>query len=381
MKIVNCKVYKNGAFKKEDCIWTSGNKFSACSSEDIVLDGQGCYMIPGLIDIHFHGCAGVDFCDGNIEAIQRIAEYELKNGITSIHPATMTLSEDELIGISRSAKEFHERQIAQKEWLTKEAQLVGIYMEGPFISMKKKGAQNPLYIQNPDINMLGKLQKESGGLYRICAVAPEAEHAMEFIKEAKYEIRISVAHTMADYDTAKLAFEKGAKQVTHLYNAMPPFAHRAPGVIGAACDNENVMVEMICDGVHSHPSTIRTTFKMFGQERIIMISDSMMATGMPDGIYSLGGQEVQVCGNRATLTTDGAIAGSVTNLYNCMKFTVQEVGIPLEKIICCVTENPAKAIGIWERYGSIENDKYADFLLIDAELNIKHIVKYGKIVF
>ena len=186
---------------------------------------------------------------------------------------------------------------------------------------------------------------------------------------------------MADYDLATLAFAKGAKQVTHLYNAMQPFSHREPGLIGAACDKEDVMVEMICDGVHSHPATIRTTFKMFGQERIIMISDSMRAAGMPDGIYSLGGQEVKVCGRYATLTSSGAIAGSVTNLYECMRYAVRRAGIPVEKVVGCVTENPAKAVGIWENYGSIEEEKYADFLVIDKELKIKYIVKHGKVVY
>ena len=161
---------------------------------------------------------------------------------------------------------------------------------------------------------------------------------------------------------------------------MPPFTHRAPGVIGAACDNENVMVEMICDGVHLHPSTIRTSFKMFGKDRIILISDSMMATGKPDGIYSLGGQEVQVHGNKATLTVDGAIAGSVTNLFNCMKFTVKEAGLPFEEVVACATENPAKAVGLWEKYGSIDNGKYADCVIVDEDFNIRQIVKHGKTV-
>lgn len=253
-------------------------------------------------------------------------------------------------------------------------------MEGPFISMAKKGAQNPLYVHKPDAEMFRRLQKEADGLYHICVVAPEEPGAMEFIDEVKGEVRVSVAHTTADYDTASEAFAHGARQVTHLYNAMPPFTHRAPGVIGAACDNEEVMVEMICDGVHLHPSTIRTSFKMFGKERIIMISDSMMATGMPDGIYSLGGQEVQVHGNKATLTVDGAIAGSATNLFNCMRYAVKEAGLPFESVLKCVTENPARAAGIWEKYGSIESGKYADCVIVDADLNIRHIIKHGMLV-
>lgn len=380
MKIINGQVYSDGRFVAKE-VATREKEFAAESTDGQELDAAGCYVIPGLIDIHFHGCAGVDFCDGTVEAMRHMAEYEIKNGVTSIHPATMTLSEEELLGISKAASTFHKEQMEDEELLTKEAELVGIYMEGPFISMEKKGAQNPLYVHKPDAEMFRRLQKAADGLYHICVVAPEEPGAMEFIDDVKGEVRVSVAHTTADYDTAKAAFEHGARQVTHLYNAMPSFTHRAPGVIGAACDNEEVMVEMICDGVHLHPSTIRTSFKMFGKDRIILISDSMMATGMPDGIYSLGGQEVQVHGNKATLTVDGAIAGSATNLFNCMKFNVKEVGIPFEAAVQCATENPAKAVGIWEKYGSIEEGKYADCVIVDKELNIRHVVKHGKVVF
>lgn len=379
MKILNGLVWENGTFAEKE-VASEGAFFAADCTDENVIDAAGCYVIPGLIDIHFHGCAGVDFCDGTIEAMRHMAEYELKSGITSIHPATMTLSEEELKNISREAKTFYEQQQSDETLFEKEAELVGIYMEGPFVSMAKKGAQNPLYVHEPDTEMFRRLQKEAGGLYRVCVVAPEEKGAMEFIDEVKGEVRVSVAHTTADYDTASCAFLHGAKQVTHLYNAMPPFTHRAPGVIGAACDNENVMVEMICDGVHLHPSVIRTSFKMFGKERIILISDSMMATGMEDGIYSLGGQEVQVQGNKAVLTVDGAIAGSVTNLFDCMKYAVKEAGIPLHDAIFCASENPAKAVGIWEKYGSIESGKYADCLIVDKELQIKHIIKHGRLV-
>ncbi|MCI5872631.1 MAG: N-acetylglucosamine-6-phosphate deacetylase [Clostridiales bacterium] len=380
MRIINGTVFKDGRFEEETTLATDGSFFSEQSGDGEELDAKGCYIIPGLIDIHFHGCAGADFCDGTVDAIETMAQYELKHGITSIHPATMTLSEDELIKISRAAKMFYDRQQTDGSRFENEAELVGIYMEGPFVSMEKRGAQNPKYVHKPDSDMLCRLQQEAGGLYHICAVAPEVENAMEFIDAEKEDIRISVAHTTADYDTAREAFEKGAKQVTHLYNAMPPFSHRAPGVVGAACDNENVMVELICDGIHSHPSTIRTTFKMFGSERIILISDSMRAAGMSDGICTLGGQEVEVRGKLATLTADGTIAGSVTNLFECMRFVVEEVGLPLEQVVRCVSENPAKAAGIWKQYGSIENGKYADFVILDRDMNIRYIVKHGKIV-
>ena len=377
MKILNGKVFENGKFVEKK-VATDGSFFAADSGDGKEIDAAGCYVIPGLIDIHFHGCAGVDFCDGTVEAMRHMAEYELQNGITSIHPATMTLSEEELTTISKAAKTFHEEQKADETLLTKEAELVGIYMEGPFISMEKKGAQNPLYVHKPDAEMFRRLQKEADGLYRVCVVAPEEPGAMEFIDSVKGEVRVSVAHTTADYDTAKEAFEHGARQVTHLYNAMPPFTHRAPGVIGAACDNENVMVEMICDGVHLHPSTIRTSFKMFGKDRIILISDSMRATGMPDGQYTLGGLDVKVVGKLATLVSDGAIAGSATNLADCMRTVVQKMDLPLETAVACATINPARSLKIDKDYGSLEKGKKANVVLLGKDLELKCVIKDGK---
>lgn len=340
------------------------------TGEDDILDGSGLYAIPGLIDVHFHGCMGYDFCDGNHQAIEAMAEYELKNGITAICPATMTLSEEELLKISEAARTYKSQ---------KGAELIGINMEGPFISMKKKGAQNPAYIHKPDVDMFKRLQQASGGLYKLTALAPEEEGAMEFIDALKEEVNISVAHTMADYDTALEAFHRGAGQVTHLYNAMPAYTHRAPGVVGAAADS-SCMVELICDGVHVHPSVIRNTFRMFGEDRIILISDSMMATGMEDGEYSLGGQAVKVRGNLATLVVNGAIAGSATNLMDCMRFAVKKAGIPLEKAVKCVTENPAKSIGVFDRYGSIAKGKYANLVLLDENLDIQQVIMKGKVM-
>lgn len=371
MIIKNVKVFKeDGTFVPGE-IYVDGEFFAEKASDAEVIDGNGCYAIPGLTDVHFHGCVGYDFCDGTQEAIKAMAEYELENGVTAIAPATMTLSEEMITNIANAAAAYKGETGAD---------LVGINMEGPFISMEKKGAQNPAYIHKPDVEMFRRLQKASGNLFKLCAIAPEEEGAAEFISALKDEVALSVAHTTADYDTAKAAFDAGAKQVTHLFNAMPPFTHRAPGVIGAACDNENVKVELICDGVHVHPSVIRAAFKMFGDDRIVMISDSMMATGKPDGTYALGGQEVTVKGNVATLTEGGAIAGSVTNLMNCIRYAVKEAGIPLESAVKCAAVNSAKSIGTFDKYGSISTGKYANVVLLDKDLNIEHIVKRGTVV-
>lgn len=369
MIIKNANVFgENNEFTQGD-IFIEGEYFTQAGDGE-VIDADGLMAIPGLIDVHFHGCMGYDFCDGTIEAIQTMADYEQKNGITAISPATMTLSEEELMRISHTAAEYKSE---------KGAELVGINMEGPFISMEKKGAQNPRYINKPDVSMFRRLQKEANGLFKLVAIAPEQEGAMEFIDELKDEVAISVAHTTADYNTAWEAFQRGAKQVTHLYNAMPSYTHRAPGVVGAATDSD-CMVELICDGVHIEPCVIRNTFRMFGKDRIVFISDSMMATGMKDGEYSLGGQAVKVRGNLATLVVDGAIAGSATNLFDCMKFAVKKAGISLENAVKCSTENPAKSIGIFDKYGSISVGKYANLVLVDENLNIQKVIQKGRII-
>ena len=184
-----------------------------------------------------------------------------------------------------------------------------------------------------------------------------------------------VAHTPADYDTALEAFRRGAREVTHLFNAMPAFTHRAPGVVGAALDSPWSRVELICDGVHIHPSVVRATFKMFGPDRVVLISDTMRAAGMSDGEYDLGGQNVIVKGPLATLA-DGTIAGSVTDLMACMK-TAVSFGIPLADAVRAAAVNPAKAIGIFHRVGSLEPGKRANVVVLGQDLEVKAVVFHG----
>lgn len=338
-----------------------------------IVDGKGCYAIPGLIDIHFHGCMGDDFCDGTKEAIARIAEYEASIGVTAMAPATMTLPVEELEQILEVAAEY-------KKGATKGADLIGINMEGPFISSAKKGAQDEKNMIVCDTEVCQRFLNASDGLVKFVGIAPEeSENSLEFIEKMKDKVNISLAHTNADYDTAKAAFDAGANHAVHLYNAMPAFTHREPGVVGAVSDSRHVTAELICDGVHIHPSTVRSTFKMMGENRIILISDSMRATGMPEGQYTLGGLDVNVVGNRATLVSDGALAGSVTNLMDCMRTAVKKMGIPLETAVACVTMNPAKSLGEYDRYGSISKGKKANVVLLDEELDLQMVVKDGEI--
>lgn len=401
--------------------FTTQHTTTKCSVQngiDNILDGNGAYAIPGLIDLHFHGCMGDDFCDGDKEAIRRIAEYEASVGVTAIAPATMTLPVEELENILKTAviykKEYEEKlacsdekfedefgqeqnmqvkqgnimdenstapKACEKKKGKKRADFVGINMEGPFISPVKKGAQDERNILPCNKEVAEKFLDASDSLVKFIGIAPEeSDNTISFIKNMKDKVNISLAHTNADYESAKAAFDAGANHAVHLFNAMPAFTHREPGVVGAVSDSEHVMAEIICDGVHIHPSMVRAGFKMMGAERMIFISDSMRATGMPDGQYTLGGLDVKVRGNRATLVSDGALAGSVTNLADCMRTAVTKMRIPLETAIACATKNPAISLGVYDERGSISVGKKADIVLLDKKLALKTVIKDGSAI-
>ncbi len=359
----------------ERTLYTDGGKFVEENKGGDVVDASGCYVIPGLVDVHFHGCVGEDFSDATAEGLQAMADYELSQGVTYICPAGMTLGEDQLSLICKNAA-------AHKENNSGGAELVGVHLEGPFLCQAKKGAQNSDFLPAPDIDMLRRLQADAKGLVKLVTVAPEEPNGIEFVKEAvKDGIHVSVGHTIANYETASEAFAAGADHATHLYNGMPSIHHRAPEVIGAAFDNKNVMPEIICDGVHIHGSVMRMTFKMFGAERMIIISDSLRATGMPDGQYPFGGQEIEVHGNRATLVGHPeTLAGSVTSLMGCMRQAVK-FGIPLADAVRASSYNPAKSIGMEDQIGSLEAGKDATCVLLDKEsLEIRGIIFHGEMV-
>ena len=369
MIIKNVLIYTEAKRFEKGAICIANGVFSNYSDDNEIIDGEGCYAIPGLVDVHFHGCVGADFCDGTPEAIEKIAMYEATEGITTMVPATMTLSEEELMKIMRNAGTYQNENGAT---------LAGINMEGPFISAAKKGAQAATHIRKPDVEMFRRLQEASNGLIKLCDIAPEEEGAMEFIEAVRDEVNVSFAHTTASYDVAKKGYDLGACHATHLYNAMPAFAHRDPGVIGAARDSEHVYVELICDGIHIHPSVVRATFEMFGDDRIVMISDSMRATGLTDGEYTLGGQAVKVVGKLATLVSDGAIAGSCTNLMDCIRTAVKEMDIPLESAVACATMNAAKSVGLYDKYGSITEGKAGNVVLLNKDLSLNSVIIGGK---
>lgn len=357
---------EDGKFEKRD-IFIENHKIvmsEAEVSDPTEIDAEGWKVLPGLVDVHSHGACGHDFCDADVEGLKEILRYEKEHGITSYCPTSMTLAKESLLAIFATAKEASDTSAG--------ARIVGINMEGPFIAAEKKGAQNGNYIQRPDVEMFRECNEKSGGLIKLVTLAPEEEGSMEFIQALKDEVHISIGHTTADYDTALEAYKHGADHVTHLFNAMPPFAHRNPSVIGAAFDSPQAFIEIISDGMHIHGSVIRAMFGLFGAERMVLISDSMMATGMPNGEYELGGQKVFMKDQKATLA-DGTLAGSATNLFACMK-KAMEFGIPEEEAIFAATRNPAKSIGVFDRVGSISIGKEADLVAVDENYEIMQVL-------
>ena len=339
-----------------------------CDCEGIDLGGAT--VIPGLIDVHNHGNSNADFSDGSYEGVARMAAYLGANGVTSFAPASMTLPYDVLAKAFDTAKQLHE---AKPKGSSK---LQGIQMEGPFFSEKKKGAQNGAYLKLPDYEAFEKLFNGCGGLVKIVDVAPELDGAAEFVAKASKLCTVSIAHTDSDYEHAKAAIDAGVTHLTHLYNAMPPIHHRKPGVIGAAAERRQVRAELICDGIHVHPSSIRMAFSLFGANRIVLISDALRCCGMPDGTYELGGQAVYLKGKVCTLA-DGTLAGSVTNLFDCMR-NVISYGIPAEDAVRAATWNPACALGLKGEIGSIAPGKCADFVICDDDFNRKEVYIDGE---
>ena len=349
--------------------------------DSVLLDAGGCLVLPGFVDIHLHGCMGRDFCDGVPEAVAEIAEREALWGITSLCGTTMTVPEEKLLRAAAALKEYEEKwkrcNTCRQE---RGSHILGLHMEGPFIAREKKGAQKEEDIRLPDTLLIHRMQEASGNRVKILTFAPELPGAEQLIRELKAGPVLSIGHTNADYAMAVGAMRQGVHHVTHLYNAMGAYRHRAPGVVGAAADVPEAEVELIADGLHIHPAVIRNTYRMFGGHRVILISDSMRAAGLSDGEYELGGQTVAVHGKKALLE-DGTLAGSVTNLFDCVRYCIREAGIPAEDAIRSATLNPAAAVGAEAEIGSIEEGKYADLLLVDEkEFALKQVVLRGRLL-
>ncbi|MGN4239936.1 N-acetylglucosamine-6-phosphate deacetylase [Staphylococcus equorum] len=336
-------------------------------------DAQGQHVLPGFIDIHMHGGYGEDAMDASYDGLKHLAESLLSEGTTSFLATTMTQSDENITKALENIIEYQKQQNVLKA-----ADIVGIHLEGPFISEHKVGAQNPAYVQRPSIEKVQQFQKTANDQIKVITFAPEVEGAHETLEALHDQIRFSIGHTVATFDETNEAVARGAKHVTHLYNAGTPFEHREPGVFGAAWTNDSLSTELIVDGIHSHPTAIQIAYKQKGNTRFFLITDAMRAKGMPDGEYDLGGQNVIVKGSEARLAS-GALAGSILKMNEGLKNLIQYTGDSLDNLWRVTSLNQAIALNIESQKGSLKVGKDADIVIVDDEITVQTTIKAGEI--
>lgn len=334
-----------------------------------VIDANGGYVAPGLVDIHIHGYLGEDTSDGNADGIYKMANGVMKNGVTSFCPTTMTVSMDEInqsLNVVRSLKE------KSKAW--DGAEILGVNLEGPFINPKKKGAQAETHIKKPD----AKFVIDNSDIICLATMAPEMEGGYEAISEIreKCDVVVSVGHTDATFEETLKGIEAGATHITHLFNAQTPLHHRNPGVVGAAL-LKDVTTELIADTFHVHKGLFELLARVKG-DNLVLITDCTRAGGMPDGEYTLGGQPIFVEGVKCLLA-DGTIAGSVLRLNNAVKNFRDNTDLPFWKVVSAASLAPARAIGVDDRKGSLEAGKDADIIITDDDFNIVKTIIKGEV--
>lgn len=332
------------------CVDTKIEKIGKIDGEGIDFGGKKAFA--GLVDIHTHGMGGLDTMDADLSAMSKLYANA---GTTTVYPTTMTAPHDDIVKVLTAPVSENGAKIA------------GIHLEGPYLSEKYKGAQNSEFLRLPDIS-----EFQGYDMAKIITLAPELSGVIEYIK--KTDMLVCVGHTGADYETVSQAAGAGARCVTHTFNAMPPLHHRIPSVLGAAFDKD-MYVQVICDGKHIHPSVIRILYKLFGADRMILISDSMRATGLPDGKYEFGGQEMTVT-NGIARTSDGALAGSTSTLVDCVKCAI-DFGIPEKDAFKMASETPAKMLGL--DCGKIAEGYDCDLIVLDNSNNIDTVIINGEI--
>ncbi len=351
-------ILKNALLNKKLCdVKIEDGKISAIGSfteEGIDLKGNKLYA--GLIEIHAHGCIGYDTMDGDY--LSEMSVYQAENGITSWYPTTITMDLETLQKVT-------DTDISSVDG----ANVLGFHLEGPFINLKYKGAQNPKYVVKPDIQAFNKMKNA-----KLITIAPEVEGAMEFIKEC--DAVVCLGHTDADYETGLEAFKNGAKCLTHTFNAMPPLHHRNPGVIGSAI-TANGYVQIIGDGMHVHPAVVTALYRTFTSDRMVIVSDTLRAADVPEGEYDIGGQTAIVKDGLCRLK-DGTIAGSTNNLFKCVQKVIS-FGIDADEAFKMASLTPAKLMGISDVKGTIEVGKDADIIAVDKDNNLLFSMVGGKV--
>lgn len=342
------------------------------SNETEVIDAKGMYLSPGFIDVHIHGAGGYDTMDGTFEAINEIAKTISKFGTTSFTPTTMTVA---ISDIQQSMKVIKEAKLNG----TDGANVLGAHLEGPFISPQAIGAQNPGFLQVPSVDTYKEMVGDCSDAVTSITIAPEVEGAKELIEYLSKEgVVCSIGHTKATYAEAMEGIKCGCSHSTHLFNAMTGFAHREPGVVGATFDSD-ITTETISDGIHIAYPSLRVAYKQKGTDKVLLVTDAMMACGMPNGKYALGGQDVFVENGAARLES-GTLAGSILTLDRAIKNVYQNTNYPLYEVVKMATYNGARHCNVEDRKGIIKEGYDADLVLFDEDININKVFVNGKLV-
>jgi len=339
-----------------------------------IIEAQNKFIVPGYIDIHVHGGGGSDVMDGEYEAIKQVANTHSRFGTTAFLPTTMAMTKDKII---KSLKSIHEARLKG----TETAEILGIHLEGPYINPEKKGAQKEEDIKKVSVEEFLEFSQASGNLIRLVTIAPEMPGAIDFIRWLHQQgIIVSVGHSNATYKQVQEGIQAGLSHVTHTFNAMRELHHREPGVVGAALTSPELTVEVIADGIHIHPIVLKILTQMKENEKLVLITDAMRATGFKEGTYDLGGQEVMVSQGQARLK-NGTLAGSVLTMDTAVKNLVNKVGISLLNAVQMASYNPAKCLGIDDRKGSVELYKDADIVILNKNLETELTMVAGKVVY
>lgn len=374
--IVNGKVFLNGSFQQKTIGIENGRihilpEDEKCREGAKIYDAGGKKVVPGFIDIHTHGAVGVDVNAASAEELGKIGHFMATQGTTSWLCSVLTDTKEQTLWC---IDEFKKHK--QKEYDA--ANLLGIHLEGPFLASEFKGAMPEHLLRGADLALLKEYQEAAEGNIRYLTVSPEIEGIVEAIPAIrKLGIVVAIGHSGADYDTSMKAIEKGAASCTHIFNAMKLLHQHFPAIMGAALESD-IYCEAICDGRHLHPGVVRLLIKTKGIDRVVAITDSIMAAGLPDGNYKLGVNDVVVVDGDAKLASNGVRAGSTLTTGQALKNIMAFTGRPIEEVLKLLTENPAKLIGVFDKKGSIEEGKDADLVILDEDNHVADTFVMGK---